>query len=196
MNKISKEKRDKIILVGIGTLAAVAGIWFAIISTQLASHAEAKKRLTDAEQKLSRGRVALKSADATAQQLKDFAAALSKCEKAMAVPNDMYSWFFQTMNAFRAGYQVDIPQFSRETPAEVGLFPTFPYRAAVFTVRGTAFYHDFGRFLADFENAYPYIRVQGVELEPNFDSANAGTAVAEKLTFKMDLLTLVRPTAP
>ena len=195
MNKLSKDKRDKIILIAIGTLAAVAGIWFAVINFQLASHAEAKKKFTDAEQKVSRGRAALKSADVTAQQLKDLTTALKTCEGAMAVPNDMYSWFFQTMNTFRARYQVDIPQFSRETPAEVGLFPSFPYRAAVFTVRGSAFYHDFGRFLADFENAYPYVRVQGVELEPNSDSS-AASALGEKLSFKMDLLTLVRPTAP
>lgn len=194
MNKLSKDKRDKIILVVIGTLAAVAGIWFAVIKNQLSSHEEAKKRLTEVEQKLTRGRAALNAADATQQQLAAFTATLKTCEQAMAVPNDMYSWFFQTMNTFRAGHQVDIPQFSRETPAEVGLFPSFPYRAALFTVRGSAFYHDFGKFLADFENEHPYIRVQGVEIEPNVDPGAAGPA-SERLSFKMDLLTLVRPTA-
>jgi hypothetical protein len=193
MSKIPKDKRDKIILVGIGTLAAVAGIYFAIISSQLTAHADAKKRLSDAQQKLSRGQAALKSADVTQSQLKDRTVALKTCEEAMALPNDMYSWFFQTVNSFKSKYQIDIPQFSRETPAEVGIFPTFPYKAAVFTIRGTAYFHDVGRFMADFENTHPYIRVQGVELEPPSDAAAAATS--EKLSFKMDLLTLVRPTA-
>jgi hypothetical protein len=34
MNKLPKDKRDKIVLVGIVTVAAVAAIWFLLISTQ------------------------------------------------------------------------------------------------------------------------------------------------------------------
>jgi hypothetical protein len=92
------------------------------------------------------------------------------------------------------GYQVDIPQFGRETPSEVGIFPKFPYRAAVFNVKGSAYYHDFGKFLADFENAFPYIRVQNIELDSLADSSGSRES-SEKLNFKMELLTLVRPIA-
>ena len=112
----------------------------------------------------------------------------------MAAPNDMYSWLIQTLNTFRANYRVDIPQFGRELPAEVGIFPKFPYRAALFSVRGTAHYHDFGKFLADFENAFPFIRIQNIDLVPA--ASESSREAGEKLNFKMELLTLVRPVAP
>ena len=107
---------------------------------------------------------------------------------------DMYSWIILTVNTFKENYKLDIPQFSREVPSEVGMFTKFPYRAAVFHVRGSAFYHDFGRFVADFENAFPYMRIQNIELDPNASSANASNE-PEKLAFKMEIVALVNPNA-
>jgi len=195
MNKLPKDKRDKIILVCLGTVAAVGGIWFAMIAMQREVLANVRKAKIEAEQKVNKGKAILNTEKATAAEYDQVSVRLKGCEVAMAAPNDMYSWLIQTLNTFRMGYQVDIPQFSRETPAEVWMFAKFPYRAASFTVRGSAYYHDFGKFLADFENAFPYIRVQNLELEPMGDQA-ASVATREKLTFKMDLLTLVRPIAP
>ena len=36
----------------------------------------------------------------------------------------------------------------------------------MFNLRGTAYFQDLGAFLADFENEFPYLRVQNLELEP------------------------------
>jgi hypothetical protein len=126
---------------------------------------------------------------------------LKTVESAMA-SGDMYSWIILTMNSFKenGGYKVEIPQFSREVPSDVGLLAKFPYRAAVFHVRGTAFFHDFGRFVADFENNFPYMRIQNIDLEPATSSvannANANSSPddnREKLSFKMEIVTLVNP---
>ena len=68
-----------------------------------------------------------------------------------------------------------------------------------FNVRGTAYYHDFGRFVADFENTYPYMRIQNIDLEPAGASASTSTGPAgnaedgERLAFKMEVITLVNP---
>jgi hypothetical protein len=75
------------------------------------------------------------------------------------------------------------------------MFAKFPYRAAVFNVRGTAHYHDFGKFVADFENAYPYMRIQNFELEPSAASNSTAQNDQEKLTFKMEIVALVNPAA-
>jgi hypothetical protein len=194
MSKISKDKRDKIVLVGIGTVAAVVAIWFSLIGLQRKVLDDAQKRKIEAQQQVAKGTATLKGAKQIDEDLEKLSVKVKGCETAMAAPNDMYSWLIQTLNTFRAGYNVEIPQYSRETPAEVGIFPKFPYRAAVFSVRGTAYFHDFGKFLSDFENRFPYIRVQNIELESAGDVP--GTANSrEKLTFRMDLLTLVRPIA-
>lgn len=196
MNKLPKDKRDKIILVALATAGVIAGVWFGLISTQMKSLAAVRQQHVDATQKLSTGNTTLKASQATQDRYNEAAGRLKVEEAGMAASNDMYSWLIQTVNEFRLGYDVEIPQFGRETSADVGPFPDFPYRSAVFTVRGVAFYHDFGKFLADFENKFPYIRVQNLELEPMADQAASASAAREKLSFKMDLLTLVRPIAP
>jgi hypothetical protein len=189
-----KEKRDKVILVGLGTAAAIAAIYFAVINIQRESLKGEEKRRVEAELKLSNGNTTLKMEQAVESSFKEAAAKLKGEEANLAPPTDMYSWLIQTMKEFRIGYNVDIPQFSRETPTEVSVFAKFPYSGAIFTVSGTAYYHDFGKFLADFENKHPYIRVQNLELEPATESSS--TVAHEKLNFKMNLLTLVRPIAP
>jgi hypothetical protein len=72
------------------------------------------------------------------------------------------------------------------------MFPKFPYKAAAFNVRGSAYYHDLGQFLADFENSFPYARIQNLEIEPGAVSAS-GTAETEKLSFRLEIVTLINP---
>lgn len=187
MSKIPKEKRDRIILVAIATLVASAGLWFFLIKAQRTMLTTVRSEVEKARDQQARGEANLATKDQVNQQFEEATRLLAQREAAMAAPNDMYSWLIQTLNTFSSGRRVEIPQFGRELPTEVGIFPTFPYRAALFNVRGTAHYHDFGKFLADFENAYPYIRVQNIELSPVTDG------VREKLNFNMELLTLVRP---
>jgi hypothetical protein len=72
----------------------------------------------------------------------------------------------------------------------VGVLPDFPYKAADYKVDGAAHYHEFGRFLADFENSYPYMRIQNLNLFPDMSST---TDDHEKLIFQMEIVTLVKP---
>ena len=74
---------------------------------------------------------------------------------------------------------------------DVNLLPDFPYKQATFTVAGTARFHDFGRFLADFENEFPHVRVVNLSLDAN---TPAGGEDAETLNFKMEIVTLIKPT--
>ena len=206
MMSLSKQKRNHLVLVAIGTLAAIVGVWQVMIVSQKKSLKDIKERVAEQQAKLDNAQRLLNT---TAQIQKELEAAnlkLKAVESEMA-SGDMYSWIIQTVNKFREGYKVDIPQFSREVPCEVGMFAKFPYRAVQFNVRGTAFFHDFGRFLADFENRFPCLRVQNLELEPvALSNANlpgtgnaataAGTAGgedAEKLAFRMEIVALVNP---
>jgi hypothetical protein len=88
---------------------------------------------------------------------------------------------------------VDIPQIGKEAPCDVGVFPTFPYQAAAFGVRGKGYYHDIGKFVADFENSFPYMRIQNLELAPD---GGAQAADDETIQFRMEIVTLIKPVAP
>ncbi|HTQ49209.1 MAG TPA: GspMb/PilO family protein, partial [Candidatus Acidoferrales bacterium] len=65
----------------------------------------------------------------------------------------------------------------------------FPFKEIRVTISGTAYYHELGKFLADFENSFPHIRVVNLALEP----VNATEAGNEKLSFRMDIIALVKP---
>jgi Tfp pilus assembly protein PilO len=85
---------------------------------------------------------------------------------------------------YKANYKVDVPEIGQPNVSEMDLLPNFPYKQLQFTLRGTGYYHDIGKFIADFENKYPHMRVVNLELEL------VGTDT-EKLSFKMDIVALV-----
>lgn len=137
MKNLPKEKRDRIVLTVLGTLAITVGLYYGLITNQLKSLETTAKKKSDQEDKLSRAQHLIEGRNQTEKNLAQASAQLRAIEDTMA-SGDMYSWVIQTVNTFRKGYEVDIPQFSREVSTSVGMFPEFPYRAAAFHLRGTA----------------------------------------------------------
>jgi hypothetical protein len=199
MNKLPKEKRDRIILVVLGTVFLITGVWFGLIKSQRGTlekyttdNVQAQEKVTNAKRRIEKEKQIQADLDLAGQGLKTI-------EDEMA-SGDLYSWLIVTLNKFRIPYTntVEIPNFSRETVAEVLLIPNFPYKAATFTIRGTAYYHELGRFVADFENTFLHIRLLNLEMEPlglpNSGAVKASLEEEEKLSFKMEIVTLIKPT--
>jgi hypothetical protein len=196
IKNLPKEKRDQLLLVGICTMAVAIGIYFGLVRTQKRSLDRIAKETTEQRDKVGNAERLVKSQGDVEKTLQANLVRLRDIEKTMA-SGDMYSWVIMTMNRFRADRKVEIPQFSREVTIDIGMFPKFPYKAALFNIRGTAYFHDLGKFIADFENTFPYLRVQNVDLEPASHSAAAGTTISEenkeKLSFKMEIVALINP---
>ena len=192
MKNLPKEKRDKLILTAIGTIAVVAGLWYSVIATRRASLEYVAKQIVDQKAKVANAQRLVNSTSDLERGLEEAKKKLKAVEEDMA-SGDMYSWIILTVNKFRADRKVEIPQFSREVRTDLPLFPKFPYKAAVFTVRGTAFFHDLGKFIADFENAFPYAYVQNLEMEPANTSNSSAASHPETLAFKMEIVTLINP---
>ena len=193
MKNLPKEKRDRLIMVAAGTLVAVIALWFGLINAQHHVLDRVAKETSEQQSKVDNALRLVSSVADIHKKLEVSSAELKSIEDTMA-SGDMYSWVILTVNKFRADRKVEIPQFSREVPIEVGLLPKFPYRAALFNVRGSAYFHDLGKFIADFENSFPYTRVQNLELDPASSSSATSTGDSEKLAFKMEIVTLVNPT--
>lgn len=205
MKNLPKEKRDRLIMIAVGTLVLMAGVYYGVIRAQRETLQTLAKKHMDEDNRINSSQ---RMASTLGDLKKDFEGAQAKLktiESTMA-SGDMYSWIILTINSFKenGGYKVEIPQFSREVSGEVGMMARFPYRAATFHIRGTAYYHDFGKFVADFENTFPYMRIQNVSLEPaggsaSFAAGGVGKTVpvedAEKLQFKMEVVALVNPVA-
>jgi hypothetical protein len=201
MKNLPKEKRDRLVLVIIGTLVILVAFWMGLLGPQRRGLNQALKKASEQASQVSNAERLTGMTSQLERNLLEANGRLLVLERTMA-SGDMYSWIIQTMNRFKDGYKVEIPHFSREAPTEVGMFAKFPYRAVVFNLRGYAYYHELGRFIADFENVFPHIRVQRLDLEPSFnpntpESTSTGSGDdPEKLGFRMEIVVLVNPNSP
>lgn len=200
MKNLPKEKRDRLLVIVVGSLVLMGAVYYGLISHQRQKLQEIAKKYVEEDRRVSNSQRLAATTAEIQKKLQGAQGKLKGIESTMA-SGDMYSWIILTMNSFKenGGYKVEIPQFSREIPCDVGMIAKFPYRAAAFNVRGTAYYHDFGRFVSDFENTYPYMRIQNIDLEPAGSSTGVSASTAgsteesERLSFKMEVITLVNP---
>jgi Tfp pilus assembly protein PilO len=188
-SKLSKEKRNNFILVVVITLAALGGLGFGLIKYQYANLERLAERKVNAERKFTQMEDAAKNATRIESDLADARQTLSQLESDVAPAGDIYSWVIGTLRSFKAPYKVEIPQYSQIGPTtEMTMLPNFPYKQASMTVAGKAHYHDLGRFLADFENRFPHIRILNLGLD-----VDGNPQEVEMLAFRMDIVTLVKP---
>lgn len=190
MNKLSKEKQAQLAIVIIVTIAALASIWFFIIGTEQKSLAAAKQKGSEFQDKVEKAQKLLKQKSYIEDQRKRNLEELVAIEESMA-PGDKYAWFVPLLSKFSEPYKdVSLVKVEKERPKDVEMLPKFPYQAVSFRVMVTAYYVDFGRFLADLENTYPYFMVQGLEMLPT----TSPTENKEKLDIKFEIVVLVKPT--
>src|SRR5215467_3467736 len=136
--KLPKEKRNALILVVIVTVALLNGLGFGLIKYQFGKLDALRKQRETAEQKLQDMRNAVKNAERVEGELVERKKALEALEDDMA-SGDLNAWVINTLRTFKAGYKVELPQFSPiGQVADVSLIPTFPYKQATITVAGTA----------------------------------------------------------
>ena len=193
--KLKPEQRNRLLLTAVGTLMAVVGLYFVLIREQMDSLQVEKDAASQCEDKLKEARRLLKMAADYQTELRDTTARLAAIEATLAPPNsDLYAWMIKLLMQFKEDRKVDILHVSRESLVDAGILPVFPYQAIQTTVNGLGQYHEIGRFLADFENRYPYFRVQNLELRPATGSQSPEDR--EKLEFKMELVALAAKSPP
>ena len=188
MARLSKEKRTHLILVVLIVGGLLAGIGMGLIQNQYASLRHLAERKDNATQKLAKMQEGIKNSKNLETDLVDARKKLIDLESDTAT-GDLYSWIITTVRRFKTAHKVEIPQFGVLSPVgEMSLLPDFPYKQVSLTVAGSAHFHDFGRFLADFENQFPHIRVVNLTLDVDTTSQEP-----EMLAFKMEIAALVKP---
>jgi hypothetical protein len=190
MRRLSKEKRNQLILVIVGTLVALGVIGFAVIRPQYAGLANIAMTKKAELTKLQQIKDTVKKADDTANKMADTSYSLVQAENDIA-SGDVFAWTYDTISHFKIAYKVEIPTISQPTMSDVDLIPQFPYKQLKISISGMAFYHDLGKFISDFENTFPHMRVVDLTVEP----ASEGGADGEKLSFRMDIVALVKSTS-
>jgi Tfp pilus assembly protein PilO len=190
MSQLIQHKRKQLVLVCLGTLLVLAAAYYYMIRSQQQSLASISSSKQKAQERLDMIKREIAAAERFEKQLEQGQDQLKKLENGMA-SGDLYSWSINMIRDFKLSYRIDIPQFSQiDGPRDMNLIPRFPYKQASLSVAGTGHFHDLGRFVADFENRFPYMRILNVVLEP--ETAN-NSETSEKLSFKMDVVMLVKP---
>lgn len=188
MNKLPKEKRNRLILVIFGTCIVLAALYFGLIQNQQDSLHELRNKADAERKKQADMDNAIKNGKTLDAQLDVASSTLAAAEDNMA-SGDPYLWMVNMIRQFQSNYKVELPQISTISVGPMTLFPKFPYKQLTITVGGTAYYHDLGQFIAAFENRFPEMRIQNLDVQPPGMSHSADR---EKLTFKMDIVALVK----
>ena len=186
--KISKEKLNQLILVGLFTILVLGGLGWLLISPQYAELRALATATADATRTLAQMKATIQRAGDIENRLAAATKALAATEADMG-GGDLYSWGLDLFRRFRASHKVEVATVTQPVVSECSLLPKFPYKQASFTLTGSAYYHDLGRFIADFENHYPYMRVVNLTMDP---ASSLNVADNEKLEFKLDVVALVR----
>jgi Tfp pilus assembly protein PilO len=188
--RLSKEKKQQLIVTIVITVVCLAGWGFGLIRYQYSSLSELSAAKVSAEKKLEQMSKTVKQANRIAVDYAEAQKTLAEMESDIA-SGDLYSWMISTIRRFRAPYKVEIPSLSPTSAVvDVNLLPNFPYKQTSINLNGTAHYHDLGRFIADFENQFPHIRLTNLSV----DLDNAANE-PEMLAFKMEVVALVKPNA-
>ena len=167
-------------------------VWFLLIASLNEGITRKLTKARETADKVAAAQKQLADAAKIEKQLADATRKLATTEDEGMASGDQYFWIINTINRFKLAYRVDIPVFSQPDEMKSSLLPDFPYKSVRYNIRGSAYYHDLGRFLAAFENGYPYLFVQNLEITPNEVPQNDD---AERLNFRMDIVALVKPVA-
>ena len=187
MKWLPKEKQNPFIIVVLGTAIILAVIGYSLIGTQNTALSQLEASRKKASDRLESMEKTIKNADQNKSDLEAASNDLAEAEKDLAT-GDYYSWTYDTMRRFKQPYKLEILDIGHPSVGDVDLLATFPYKQIRFSVNGRGYYHDLGRFLADFENTFPHARVVNLIIDP------AGTD-NEKLSFRMEIIFLVKSNA-
>lgn len=192
---LSPEKKQHMVAVGMGALLGLCAVYFLLIAPAREALAKLHTLTAEAEKKYTDADRLQKRAQSVQEDLERVQARLDAIEAGM-VDSDPVQWIRSTEIKFRAQapYKVEIPNFPFRGQGEMGMIPDFPYKVANYLFSGTAFYHDLGRYLADWENQFPYMLVSNLEITPEDAGPLAASADdRERLNFTFEVSVLVKP---
>src|SRR5688572_21704465 len=98
MNKLSKQKRDQLILILLGTAVLVAAIWFGLINTQEKALARLKITAAERREKVRKANETLSKAPAFEGEMSLNSATLKSLEATMSDKDDPFAWLVNTIS--------------------------------------------------------------------------------------------------
>lgn len=176
-------------MVVIAAIGIICVIYFMLIAPQYEKNRVIARDTVAARKELKSIKELILKREANANTLKQMMLQLDKAETDVAT-GDVYSWTFDTIRQFKAKYPLEIPGIGQPVIGPVDLIGEMPYKQVKATLTGTGYYHDIGKFIADFENNFPHIRIINLSMSP---VAGPPGIIVEKVNFQMDVVALIKP---
>ncbi len=197
MTKINKTQRDQLIAVAMGSAAVIACLWYLVVLAQNKQLAFADANCVKMRNTLKLASDKVRQADAVSAELARNLDALRQREAGLAPEREPFSWMAETLRTFWSPGN-DIHHYKSVAIADIkppeitdkGVITGFPYKWAKFHITGEGHYHDFGKFIADFENAFPYFRIVDLDI-----AVPALRRDADMLSYTFDIVTPQVPAA-
>lgn len=193
MTNLTPEKRNQLVLLGLVTLVAILVVYSLLLRPGWERWQAKQSQVSELRDELETARERIENADAYRAELISSREELGRIEENMA-QGDMYLWIIRILREFQIPGRFEFTTFDPPRVGELNLLPKVPNLAVTFSVVGTGYYHDFGEFLAEFENRFPYVRLQRIHLEPAA-VRTANPEDQEKLGFRIEFVALVKPGA-
>ena len=189
---IPKGKYQQMLMLVMGTGAVAGLIWFALLNPTISGLKTTTEEIAEWTAKLKTERQHLGLAERFKNDVVTATMKRQAIEEGMP-EGDLYRWLIKILLPFQARHDVEFSSFEPPQVGDSNRWPNVPYKSSMFSVVGVATYHNFGKFLADFENTYPFVTLRALELEPS--GANSGSPEDDRnLRFKMEFLTPIKPT--
>jgi len=224
--RLSKEKRERLMLVAGVTVVVCFGLWWSFINTSNKTLAKSRGEIAELNENIALANWWLKRWEQA--WTNDYTRALADLavrEKDMPPEGKEMSLLHVAIERVRTTRTNGTVRFESISPAtfkervemmpqfvkfmepgstnrqvewkgkgnQVMLLPEFPYRRnASLAYKCQGCYHDFGAFLADLENAYPYMQFR-VNSITKLEQQKEGE---EDLRFELQVVALVRPPPP
>lgn len=170
MNKLSKDKRDKLILIILFSVGISAVLYYLVIMVQQEMIADFATRTANRQAKLDQAEGIKKRRERFHENLAEQRKILNAKQADMPRPDQDHLWFINLMEERRRIYGLNVEEVRTPEPTMAGVLPEFPFRAVALSVTMSGRFTDFGRFLADFENSFPYMRVELTSITPEVRS--------------------------
>jgi len=193
MNNLPKAKRDQLILVCIFTVGIIAALVLFVGDAQRSELKKTEGKTESMRSKLKQADALVRSEGKISEDLTNVMKELSSREVTLPPDHDTYAWMLQTLGEFMVSHKnagISAAGISQPDMTETSLIPKFPYKSATFHVKGNGYFHDFGKFIADIETQFPYVRVQNVDIGR---LPSGATGDADKLSVAFDIVMLMQP---
>jgi Tfp pilus assembly protein PilO len=192
MAKLTKEKRDQLIVVCLVTVLVVFCLWYLVINTQQSTLVENRKRVEELVKKSTAAKELARKREKYRMELDQAQTRLDAIEATMLPVGNEYVTLFETIKDRVRSSKVEfLGDLTQPTIGDTDLLPRFQYKSASFEATFYGYYHDLGKFLAGLENDYPYMRFQLMSLR-HPDVLNPEKP--EQLRLELKIVALVKPT--